>query len=45
MLSLSLDIGMSATGFLVFHSRDCGGPHEITEAKASSLAFMHDVPQ
>jgi hypothetical protein len=29
----------------LLHSRDCGGSHEITEGKASNLAFMHDVPQ
>jgi hypothetical protein len=43
--SLSMDIGLSATGPLLFHSRDCGVSHEITERKASNLAFMHDVPQ
>jgi hypothetical protein len=25
--------------------RDCRSPHEITEGKASSLAFMGDIPQ
>jgi hypothetical protein len=38
-----MDIGVSATRFLLFHSRDCGTSHEITEGKASKLAFMNDI--
>jgi hypothetical protein len=40
-----MDIGMSVTGFLLFHSRDRSGPHKIAEGKASSPAFMGDVSQ
>jgi hypothetical protein len=45
MLSLSMDIGLPVKRFLLFHSLDCGGSHEITEGKASNLAFMHDALQ
>jgi hypothetical protein len=40
-----MDIGLSATRFLLFHSGDCGTSHEITEGNAAIFAFMHDVPQ
>jgi hypothetical protein len=45
MLSLSMDIGLSVKRFVLFHSRHCSRAHEITEGKASNLAFMHDALQ